>query len=118
MRHFSPTQLHEYLSQLSEKDTAPLLLDVREPWEYEYCNIEGSMLIPMRELATELDGLHDELMDELGSYDREIIMICHHGIRSRQMGYYMEQAGFKSITNLDGGVEQWAQDVEQTMKHY
>lgn len=45
-------------------------------------------------------------------------MICYHGIRSRQMGYYMEQAGFKSITNLDGGVERWAEDVETDMKRY
>ena len=41
MRHFSPLQLHEYLSQLCESDTVPLLLDVREEWEFEYCNIEG-----------------------------------------------------------------------------
>jgi rhodanese-related sulfurtransferase len=120
MRHFSPLQLKEYLSSLSENDagssknnTAPLLLDVREPWEFEYCNIEGSVLIPMGELASELDSLEDEI-----SYDREIIMICHHGIRSRQMGYYMEQAGYKNITNLDGGVEQWARDVDKTMKRY
>ena len=121
MRHFSPTQLHEYLSQLSESDTGlnknntgPLLLDVREEWEFEYCHIEDSVLIPMGELASELN----ELEDELGGYEREIIMICHHGIRSRQMGYYMEQAGFKNITNLDGGVEQWAEEIDSAMKRY
>ena len=61
-----------------------------------------------------------ELPNELGELDplRETIMICHHGIRSRQMGYYMEQVGFKLIINLDGGVEKWAQDVEMTMKRY
>jgi len=86
-----------------------LLLDVREPWEFEYCNIKDSILIPMGELPSKLDTL-----DSL----RDTILICHHGIRSRKMGYYMEQAGFKNITNLDGGVEQWAEDIEITMKRY
>lgn len=106
MRHFSATQLHEYLAQT---DTSPMLLDVREEWEFEYCNIDGSVLIPMGELPNKLNTL-----DPLG----DIIMICHHGIRSRQMGYYMEQQGFKQITNLDGGVEQWAEDVDASMKQY
>jgi len=106
MRNFSPKQLQEHLSQ---SDPQPLLLDVREPWEFEYCNIEGSILIPMEELAAEIDHL-----DPL----KETILICHHGIRSRQMGYYMEQVGFKDIVNLEGGVERWADDVDQTMKRY
>ena len=106
MRRFTPKQLQEYLAQA---DTQPLLLDVREQWEFEYCSIKGSILIPMGELPSEIDTL-----DPL----RETIMICHHGIRSRQMGYYMEQAGFKSITNLEGGVERWAEDVETDMKRY
>jgi rhodanese-related sulfurtransferase len=106
MRHFSPKQLRDYLTQT---ETKPLLLDVREPWEFQYCSIKDSILIPMGELPNELEEL-----DPL----RETIMICHHGIRSRQMGYYMEQAGFKLIINLDGGVEKWAQDVEITMKRY
>ena len=106
MRHFSPIQLQEFLASTNEQ---PLLLDVRERWEFEYCSIEGSVLIPMGQLPDKLDTLDPS---------RETIMICHHGIRSRQMGYYMEQAGFKHITNLDGGVEQWANDVDMTMKRY
>ena len=106
MRHFTPTQLQQYLAQT---ETDPLLLDVRERWEFDYCHIEGSVLIPMGELPDKLDTLNPQ---------QDIIMICHHGIRSRQMGYYMEQAGFKHITNLDGGVEQWAEDVDITMKRY
>ena len=109
MRHFTAKQLQEHLASKA----APFLLDVREPWEFEYCNIEGSILIPMGQLPAQLDKLESEI-----GYEREIIMICHHGIRSRQMGYYMEQAGFRNITNLDGGVEQWAQDVDMTMKRY
>ncbi len=110
MRHFTPKQLQEYLAL---PDTDPLLLDVREQWEFEYCSIKDSILIPMRQLASKLETLEAEI-----HHEREIIMICHHGIRSRQMGYYMEQTGFKSITNLDGGVERWAEDVEKTMKRY
>lgn len=106
MRHFTPKELKDYLSKSESK---PLLLDVREPWEFEYCSIKDSILIPMGELPSRLTEL---------DLQREIIMICHHGIRSRQMGYYMEQAGFSSITNLDGGVERWAEDVEITMKRY
>ena len=106
MRHFTAKQLQEFLASHAE---APVLLDVREQWEFDYCHIEGSILIPMGELAAELDTLDPA---------KETIMICHHGIRSRQMGYYMEQAGFKNITNLDGGVEQWATDVDLTMKRY
>ena len=106
MQYFTPKQLQDYLTQA---DSPPLLLDVREPWEFEYCSIKGSVLIPMGELSSRLDELDPT---------RETIMICHHGIRSRQMGYYMEQAGFSSITNLNGGVEQWARDIEPTMKRY
>lgn len=106
MQHFSPQQLQDYLAQ---SETKALLLDVRERWEFKYCSIKGSILIPMGELPSKIHTL-----DPL----RDTIMICHHGIRSRQMGYYMEQAGFKNITNLEGGVEQWAEDVETDMKRY
>lgn len=106
MRNFTPKELLEYLAQA---ETQPLLLDVREPWEFEYCAIKGSILIPMGELPNEVDTLDP---------NKETIMICHHGIRSRNMGYYMEQVGFTSITNLEGGVERWAEDVEPDMKRY
>ena len=106
MRQFTPKQLQDYLAQA---EIQPLLLDVREQWEFEYCSIKGSILIPMGELPNEIDTLDP---------NKETIMICHHGIRSRHMGYYMEQAGFKNITNLEGGVEQWAEDVEPDMKRY
>lgn len=106
MRHFTARDLESYLKQAEVK---PLLLDVREQWEFDYCHIEGSVLIPMGQLPAKLGTL---------DHEQEIILICHHGIRSRQMGYYMEQAGFNNLINLDGGVEQWAEDVDHTMKRY
>lgn len=106
MRRFTPKELRAYL----EKATSPpLLLDVREPWEFQYCHIEGSELIPMREIPA--------AATQLGPA-QEIVVICHHGIRSRQVAYYLEQAGFTNLINLEGGVEAWAQDVDLTMKRY
>ena len=96
----------DYLGQTNDQ---PLLLDVREQWEFDYCRIKGSILISMGELASKIDTLDRA---------QETIMICHHGIRSRQMGYYMEQVGFNRIINLEGGVERWAEDIEPDMKRY
>ena len=48
----------------------------------------------------------------------EIVVICHHGIRSRQVAYYLEHLGFTKLINLEGGIEAWAQDVDPTMERY
>lgn len=106
MRHFTPTDLKDYLRHCEQ---TPFLLDVREPWEFAYCHIEGSELIPM-----------GHIQHEAGNFDpsRETVVICHHGIRSRQVAYYLESLGFESVINLDGGVERWAQEVDPTMKRY
>jgi len=106
MRHFSPLELKQHLETVAEP---PLLLDVREPWEYQYCHIPQSKLIPMGQIMDEIETLQPE---------QETILICHHGIRSRQVAYYLEQQGFTQVINLEGGVERWAQQVDTTMKRY
>lgn len=106
MRNLNPIELKTHLESAQQP---PLLLDVREPWEFEYCRIEGSQLIPMGQIpaaATTLDK------------NRETVVICHHGIRSRQVAYYLDHLGFGNVINLAGGVEAWARDVEPTMKRY
>jgi len=106
MRRFTAKELSEYLHSC---DSTPLLLDVREPWEYEKCHLHGSELIPMRQVPMAVDNLDPE---------KEMVVICHHGIRSRQVGIYLEQQGFKNVINLEGGVEAWAQDVDPGMNQY
>ena len=106
MRHFTPKQLKEYLESA---ETKPLLLDVREPWEYEICHIANSQLIPMGHIPQQMNTLDKSV---------EIVVICHHGIRSRQVGYYMAHYEFTNIINLDGGIEAWALEVEPTMQRY
>ena len=74
MREFSAQELKAHLESCDEQ---PLLLDVRQPWEYEVCKIEDSVLLPMSQITAEYNSL---------DFDRETVVICHHGIRSRRVG--------------------------------
>ena len=87
----------------------PLLIDVREPWEYALCRIEGSVLIPLGELA----GRQSEL-----PRDRPLVLVCHTGRRSQYAAMLLEGAGFSQVHNLQGGVEAWAIEVDPAMKRY
>lgn len=106
MRRFSARELRDYLERT---DTRPLLLDVREPWEYQVCRIDGAQLVPMRQIPTAVDQLDPA---------RETVVICHHGVRSFAVARFLEQAGFTNVINLDGGVAAWARDVDPTMPTY
>ena len=106
MREFNAAQLKTYIDTCNEQ---PLLLDVRQPWEFDVCKIENSVLIPMAKIPSEIESLDS---------NRETVVICHHGIRSRRVGYYLEQAGFNNIINLSGGVSQWAKTVDSRMATY
>ncbi len=106
MRDLSPCQLRDHLAA---SDSHPLLLDVREPWEFRICKIDGSQLIPMGQLPNSLNVLDPE---------RETVVICHHGVRSRQVAMYLDYQGFKNVINLAGGVDAWARDVDRQMATY
>jgi len=106
MREFSALQLQAHLE---ECDTQPLLLDVRQPWEFEICKIDNSVLVPMSQIPAHIESLDSE---------RETVVICHHGVRSRRVGHYLEQSGFKNIINLSGGVTQWSKTVDEQMPTY
>jgi rhodanese-related sulfurtransferase len=87
----------------------PLLLDVREPWEFDICHIDGSINIPMGQIPQQLTQLQEA---------DEIIVICHHGIRSRNVITYLQQQSIDGLVNLDGGVEAWARDIDPDMPVY
>lgn len=107
MRQISASELKDYLSKASKP---PLLLDVREPWEYERCRIDGAQLVPMRDIPTQAGALDP---------DRETVVICHHGIRSFSVARFLEgQMGFSNVINLTGGVAAWARDVDPDMPVY
>ena len=106
MRRMTVGELNAYLDGAERR---PFLLDVREPWEYGICRIDGAHLIPMRNIPDALLELDPQ---------RETVVICHHGIRSRQVVLYMQQQGFTKVINMEGGVTAWAREVDPAMPIY
>lgn len=106
MKKFTPRDLKSHLEQDAE---SPLLLDVREPWEYEICHIEGSALVPMGQIQSAVESL---------DRNRETVVICHHGVRSRAVAIFLEREGFNNVINLEGGVDRWADEVDPQMQKY
>jgi rhodanese-related sulfurtransferase len=107
MTQISPRQLSEWLADPARR--RPTLIDVREPWEFRICRIDGSVHIPMSAIPATRDRLDP---------DTETVMICHHGSRSFQAGLFLEHAGFSKVFNLAGGLDSWARQVEPAMPAY
>ncbi|NOQ17388.1 MAG: rhodanese [Methyloprofundus sp.] len=106
VQEISPVYLQH---QLLESSDTFYLLDVREPFEYEIAALANSVLIPMQTIPkrmTELDK------------SRAIVVICHHGVRSQQVAYFLDQQGFTSLYNLTGGIDAWARACDPEMAIY
>lgn len=107
MQHLSAPDLASWINDPARP--TPVLLDVREPWEFDTCRIDGSVAMPMRTIPTRLAELDDEA---------PIVCICHHGARSMQVAHFLEQHGFSEVINLTGGVDAWSRQVDPTMPKY
>jgi len=106
MLELDALELRNYLEQVEQP---PLLLDVRQPWEYDICRLEQARLVPMGEIPTRMHEFDKQ---------QEIVVICHHGIRSRQVGRFLEASGFCKIINLSTGMAGWADQVDRSMATY
>lgn len=91
------------------------LLDVRERAEAEICQIEGSYLAPMSELAMQLNHHLDHFPQ-----DQKIVIYCHHGVRSLKVLYFLLNNGFKAdnLVSLKGGIDAWANQIEPSLQRY
>jgi len=92
-----------------ESGPLPLLVDVREDWEWEYNRIPDAIHIPL----SEIEFRHAELDKGV-----EIILYCHHGMRSLQAAIWLRQEGYEKARSLAGGIDRWADDVEPEMPRY
>ena len=97
------------VEQLAALQDKVVLLDVRDPWEVEICRLPGSVNIPMNEIPQRADELDPEA---------RTIVICHFGMRSQEAGNYLEASGFRDISNLEGGLDAWAERVDKDMPRY
>ena len=97
------------LKQKLDANESVLLLDVREPSEYDIVHLEDAQLIPLNTLPHHVDSLPS---------DQEIIVYCHHGQRSLYAVAYLQQNGFDEAKNLIGGIDQWAAEIDSTLRRY
>lgn len=99
----------EQLADLQPGSDGLVVLDVRDPWELEICRLPGSVNIPMNEIANRTDELDPEA---------RTVVVCHFGMRSLQVSEYLEASGFGDVSNLEGGLDAWAQRVDGDMPRY
>lgn len=87
-----------------------VVLDVRQPEELALSSVPWALHIPM----SELPGRVGEL-----PRDRDLVVMCHHGMRSAQVTEWLRQAqGFERVVNLEGGIDAWSCDVDPTVPRY
>ncbi len=90
-------------------DEAAFLLDVREPFEFELARIEGANLIPLGQLPTRVDELDRE---------KEILVLCHTGMRSARAAEFLLAAGFTKVANVAGGIDAWSEEIDPDVPRY
>ncbi len=105
INQWSPQQLQQNL----QDNQSLQLLDVREDNEFAYCHIDGSLHIPLRQLPARLNELDAE---------RDLVVICHHGMRSQQACQFLAHSGFSRLYNLQGGIDGWSVACDPTVPRY
>lgn len=108
----SPTQLNDWLAQHQGAEL-PLVLDVREPWEFQTAHItpEGFELLnlPMGQIPSQLATLDPE---------RPVACLCHHGMRSMQVAMFLNHHDFAQVANIEGGIDAWSLQRDTTVPRY
>jgi rhodanese-related sulfurtransferase len=95
---------------LLQQPNPPVLVDVREQWEFNTAHIENSLLMPMGDVPTRA---HAEL-----DPDEPILILCHHGARSLNVTMWLRQQGFENAQSLAGGIDAWSRAIDPTIPRY
>ena len=105
MREITPAELAAALAGA----TPPLVVDVREPWEWELARLDGATHLPLREIPARMSELDTR---------REVVTVCHHGVRSLRARELLMSAGFAHVRSLAGGIDAWAEEIAPGMARY
>jgi rhodanese-related sulfurtransferase len=105
MKEISTLQLKAML----EAASPPAVLDVREDWEWQRAHLDGARHLPMSQVPGRLSEIDRE---------RDLVVMCHHGGRSRQIVLFLEQQGFDRVLNLRGGIDAWSREVDPSVPTY
>ena len=88
-----------------------VLLDCRERDEYDVVRIAGSRLMPMSEITQRVSELD-------GEQSSEMVVMCHHGVRSRQVAAWLRQQGFANVRSMTGGIDRWSLEIDPSLPRY
>ncbi len=105
MTDLKPTALKARM----DKPNPPILLDVRERWEYDRAKLPDATLIPLAQLEEKVDTLDPKA---------EYVVYCHHGGRSESAVQLLRSKGFEKVANLEGGIDAWSLEVDATVARY
>jgi rhodanese-related sulfurtransferase len=117
--HIHPAQLGDWLLQHSKHesrsshDSAPVILDVREPWELQRASVKlenyAVVAIPMMQLQARMAELNRQI---------PVAVLCHHGVRSLQVARFLAFNGFSAVANISGGIDVWANEFDASVAQY
>jgi rhodanese-related sulfurtransferase len=97
------------LAARMQQGTAPALLDVREPYEWSIARLPDARLIPLNSLPQAAHSLDREA---------ELVVYCHHGVRSGAAVAWLRDRGFSRVRNLVGGIDRWSLEVDPAIRRY
>lgn len=90
-------------------ESAPTVVDVREPGEIEASPFAGALCIPMGEIPSRLDEV---------PRDVSLVILCHHGMRSARVAAFLADQGFADVSNLRGGIDAWSLRIDPSVPRY
>lgn len=97
--------------ELLDGEDPPILIDCREQHEYDFCRIEGAILVPLSDFSGRAEMLFKDT-------DQVAIIYCHHGVRSLHATEYLHQQGFIKTLSMQGGIDVWSEQIDNTVERY